>query len=209
MRHSIERRVLHVSNRESLRRFALETSAERIGLEQSDLVVEPEVVITPGEVCEFVAGVQIILHLSVPMTDQNHRAPIVVTHEHGLRFAAKVRSHTVLVDQPAGAGGEDSAPMPTEMLGVSLGTCIALYVHQYCAARALPHEGMRVEVEQRGARNPSRVAQFDVRVVLPEPLPPALVEILERVVHSCPVHNTLAQGATMKVSIVTPVLATV
>jgi uncharacterized OsmC-like protein len=68
---------------------------------------------------------------------------------------------------------------------------------------------MRVEVEQRSARNPSRVAPFDVRVVLPEPLSQAHVEILERVVHSCPVHNTLAQGAIMEVRIVTPVLATV
>ena len=143
------------------------------------------------------------------MTGQNQRAPIVVTHEHGLRFAAKVRSHTVLVDQPLGAGGEDSAPMPTELLGVSLGTCVALYVHQYCSARELPHEGMRVEVEQHSARNPSRVAHFDVRVVMAAPLPPAHVEILERVVHSCPVHNTLAQGVTVGVSIVIPEFATV
>ena len=143
------------------------------------------------------------------MTGQNHRDPIVVTHEHGLRFAAQVRSHTVLVDQPLSAGGEDSAPMPIEMLGVSLGTCIALYVHQYCQTRELPHEGLRVEVEQRSVRNPSRVAQFGVRVMLPESLPPAHLEILERVVRSCPAHNTLAEGATVDVSIVSPALAAV
>jgi uncharacterized OsmC-like protein len=131
----------------------------------------------------------------------------VVTHEHGLRFAARVRSHTVLVDQPVNAGGEDAAPMPIEMLGVSLGTCIALYVHQYLATRDLPHEGLRVEVEQRGARAPNRVGEFDVRVVLPAPLPSPHNELLERVARSCPAHYTLEHGSQVAVSIITPALA--
>jgi len=130
--------------------------------------------------------------------------PIVVTHDGGLRFAAQVRSHRVIVDQPRNGGGMDSAPMPVEMLGVSLGTCIALYVQQFCQTRGLSTEGMRVEVEQIGARNPNRVSAFDVRVVLGEPLPPAYAEMIERVVRSCPAHNTLEHGAEVRVHIETP-----
>lgn len=138
------------------------------------------------------------------MADRHDPDPIVVTHDGGLRFVAQVRSHQVIVDQPLGAGGLDSAPMPIEMLGVSLGTCVALYVQQFCHARALPCEGMRVEVDQLGARHPNRVGQFVVRVVLPESLPPAHAEMLERVVRSCPAHNTLDHGAEVTVHVETP-----
>ncbi len=133
--------------------------------------------------------------------------PIVVTHEGGLRFAAQVRSHRVVVDQPRNAGGEDSAPMPVELLGVSLGTCIALYAQQFLEARGLPHDGLRVEVEQFGARNPNRIREFVVRVILPEALPAAYAEMMERVVRSCPAHNTLEQETAVRVSVESPVAA--
>ena len=58
------------------------------------------------------------------MADRTHQ-PIVVTHEGGARFAAQIRSHRVIVDQPQHAGGMDSGPMPIELLGTALGTCIA------------------------------------------------------------------------------------
>lgn len=132
------------------------------------------------------------------------RAPMVITHEGGLRFAAQVRSHRVLVDQPQRAGGEDAAPMPIELLGVSLGTCIALYVQQFCHARSLPYEGMRVELEQVGAQNPGRIGEFVVKVVMPTELPPQYAEMLERVARSCPAHNTFEHGAHVSVQVETP-----
>jgi uncharacterized OsmC-like protein len=137
------------------------------------------------------------------MADQRSRQPIVVTHEGGVRFAAQVRSHRVLVDQPVHAGGEDSAPTPIEVLGVSLGTSIAFYVQQFCRMRGLAGEGMHIEVETQTATNPSRVAQFAVRVVPPTELPEYYVPILERIVRNCPVHNTLDHGADISIKIET------
>jgi len=127
---------------------------------------------------------------------------MVVTHEGGVKFAAQLRQHRLIVDQPAAGGGEDSAPMPLELLGASLGTCVALYVQQFCHARGLPYEGMRVEVDPWGAQG--RIGRFDVRVVLPEPLPPKYAEVLERVARSCPAHNTLAHGAEIVVDVQQP-----
>lgn len=127
---------------------------------------------------------------------------MVITHEGGVKFAAQIRQHRLTVDQPLGGGGEDSAPMPLELLGASLGTCIALYVQQFCHVRGLPYRGMRVEVDPRGAQG--RIGRFDVRVVLPEPLPPQYEQMLERVARSCPAHNTLAHGAEIAVAIEHP-----
>ena len=139
------------------------------------------------------------------MTVHGHPEPIVVTHEGGMRFAAQVRSHRVLVDQPPYAGGMDTAPMPVELLGVSLGTCIALYVQQFCQARGITTEGLRVEVEQFGARNPNRVREFVTRIFLPQELPAGYAELLERVVRSCPAHNTLEYQTDVRIMIETPV----
>ena len=136
--------------------------------------------------------------------DDNVRAPIVITHEGGMRFAAQVRSHRIETDQAQRAGGEDSAPSPIELLGVSLGSCIAFYVQQFCHARGLPYRGMQVEVEQRSEKNPARVAEFVVRVVMPADIPDQYIPVLERVVRSCPAHNTLSLGAAMNVEIVMP-----
>lgn len=142
------------------------------------------------------------------MKDDRVRAPMVITHEGGMQFAAKVRSHRIVTDQPERAGGTDSGPTPIELLGASLGSCIAFYVQQFCHARALPYEGMRVEVEQRGEKNPARVGEFVVRVLMPADLPEQYTPMLERVVRSCPAHNTLADGAAMNIEIVMPARVT-
>jgi putative redox protein len=137
------------------------------------------------------------------MAEATSRPPIVVTHEGGVRFAAQVRDHRIVVDQPVRGGGENAGPTPIELLGASLGTCIALYVQQFCQSRGLPHDGMRVEVEQHGAHNPGRIGEFVVRVVLPEPLPTQYAGLLERVARSCPAHHTLELGAKVTVQVQT------
>ncbi|MBI3567565.1 MAG: OsmC family protein [Gemmatimonadetes bacterium] len=135
------------------------------------------------------------------MSGRSPRRPIVVTHEGGVQFAAQVRSHRIIVDQPAAGGGEDMGPAPIELLGASLGTCVALYVQQFCHSRNIPYAGMRVELEQYGAPNPNRIGQFVVRVVLPEGIPEQHVAMLERVARSCPAHATLVHGAEVVMQI--------
>jgi len=129
------------------------------------------------------------------MSAPKQRDPMVITHVAGVQFAAQVRSHRILVDQPERGGGADAAPSPIEFLGVSLGTCVALYVQQFCQSRGLSYDGMRVELQQRGAQNPNRIGEFAVKVVLPAGLPEEHVAMLERAARSCPAHNTLTHGA--------------
>lgn len=138
---------------------------------------------------------------------ENVHKPIVVTHDGGMRFTAEVRSHRVTVDQPERAGGDDAGPMPLELLGTALGTCIAFYVQQFLHARQLPFEGMRVEVEQHKATHPNRIGTFVTRVVLPKAVPPAYAELIERVARSCPAHATLTHAAQVLVMIESPAAA--
>jgi uncharacterized OsmC-like protein len=140
------------------------------------------------------------------MSDTYHQ-PIVVTHEDGVRFAAQIRSHRVIVDQPERGGGADSGPMPLELFGAALGTCIALYVQQFLHVRDLPYQGMRVEVQQHKAADRTRIGAFVARIILPAPLPAAYAGLLERVARSCPAHGTLTHRAEVLVTIETPAAA--
>jgi putative redox protein len=140
------------------------------------------------------------------MAGPNPGVPIVVTHEGGVRFAAQIRSHRIVVDQTVRGGGADSAPAPIELLGAALGTCVAYYVQQFCHSRGLPYDGLQVEVEQHGAQNPARIGRFVVRVMLAAEIPAHYAAMLERVAQSCPAHNTLSHGADVTVLIDTPAL---
>jgi uncharacterized OsmC-like protein len=135
------------------------------------------------------------------MTGSPTRQPIVVTHERGLRFAAQIRHHRLVTYPSARAGGAAAAPSPTELLSAALGSCIALYVYQFCTSRGLLHDGLRIEVVPRNATSPNRIAELQVTVHIRQELSPHVREMLERVVRSCPVHNTLAHGAAVSVAI--------
>lgn len=138
------------------------------------------------------------------MVDHSSHPRIVVTHDGRARFIAQVRSHQIVVDQTIGGGGEDTGAEPIELLGAALGTCVAYYIRQFLNARGLSTEGLLVEVEQYGASNPHRVGAFDVHVVLPARFPDRYLETVERVARSCPVHNTLARAADVRVSMEMP-----
>jgi hypothetical protein len=43
----------------------------------------------------------------------------------GEAYEVSVRGHQVIVDQPTDAGGQDTAPTPTELFVASLATCVA------------------------------------------------------------------------------------
>ena len=71
-------------------------------------------------------------------------------HEMDVRYVAgesyevSVRGHRVLVDQPADAGGLDTAPTPTELFVASLATCVAFYAGRYLTRHGYDRDGLAV-----------------------------------------------------------------
>ena len=133
-------------------------------------------------------------------------APTVITFLGGLKFDAQIRGHHIVLDQPLGVG-DDTGPTPLELLAASLGSCVALYIKQFCQARRIPYEGLRVEVRENRVKHPSRIADFIVDVQLPEELTGRNATLIEEVARACPVHNTLLHGAEVHVKIETGVTA--
>lgn len=129
------------------------------------------------------------------------QAPVLTaSHAGEMRFAAEIRGHRIETDQPVYGGGADSAAMPLELLGASLGTCVALYVHQFLLTRGLPTDGLRVEVSTEMSQKPKRIGAFGVHVRLPEGTPEEYRERIERVAASCPAHNTLVHPPEIRFS---------
>jgi putative redox protein len=133
--------------------------------------------------------------------------PTVVSHAGGVKFSIRIRSHEIVVDQTIAGGGCDTAPTPLELLGASLGSCIAYYVYHFFHSRGLPADDVVVEVTQNQVRNPNRIESFGVKLTLPANLPDKYLPLLQRVLDTCPVHNTLKTGARIDVEFVSPVLA--
>jgi putative redox protein len=127
--------------------------------------------------------------------------PIVVTWDGGAKFTADIRGHKLVVDQPAKGGGEDSAPMPVELLPASLGTCIALYVQRFLATRSLDASGLEVAVTAVGAPNPNRLARFDVDVKIPGGVPEKYRDAVRRAAEGCTVHHTLVNAPEIAIAI--------
>ena len=118
----------------------------------------------------------------------------------GVRFVAgeayevTVRGHRLVVDQPADAGGRDSAPTPTELFVASLATCVAYYAGRYLTRHGCSRDGLAVSVGYEMASDrPARVGGIRLTVRVPAGLPPERWAALRAVISHCTVHNSLAR----------------
>jgi len=98
--------------------------------------------------------------------------------------------HDLRVDEPPEAGGTDSGPRPTELLGASLAGCIAITVEMYADRKGWDVGELEVDVEM-GYEGPVPTS-FEVGVKLPGDLDDEQRRRLLVVAGKCPVHKVLA-----------------
>ena len=128
---------------------------------------------------------------------------VKITHLDQVKFSIQSRSHTILCDQPAENGGEDSGMTPPELLLASLGSCAAYYAVQYLKTRNLVESGMTVSVTAEKLKQPARLGNFRIHVSCPVPLTEEQTEGLMRSVHHCLVHNTLLTPPEIAIELTT------
>ena len=111
----------------------------------------------------------------------------------GEAYEVTVRGHRLLVDQPADAGGQDSAPTPTELFVASLATCVAFYAGRFLTRHGYSRDGLAVSAAYEMASDrPARVSNVRLMVRVPAGLPPQRWAALRAVISHCTVHNSLA-----------------
>jgi uncharacterized OsmC-like protein len=126
---------------------------------------------------------------------------VKVTHVDQVKFAIQSRSHSILCDQPAENGGEDSGMTPPELMLASLGSCAAFYAVQYLKSRKLADSGVEVTVTADKLKQPARLGNFRIHVVYPVSLSEEQTEGLMRSVHHCLIHNTLLSPPEIKIEL--------
>jgi putative redox protein len=106
--------------------------------------------------------------------------------------------HEIVVDEPPAAGGADTGPRPTQLLGASLAGCIAITMEMYARRKEwdIGTVEVTVDIEYEG---PVPRA-FAVSVDLPAQLDAEQRRRLLAVAAKCPVHKVLAGEATVTVA---------
>ena len=130
-------------------------------------------------------------------------------HEMDVRYVAgesyevSVRGHRVLVDQPADAGGLDTAPTPTELFVASLATCVAFYAGRYLTRHGYDRDGLAVSAGfEMASDRPARVSRIRLTVRAPADLPAARRPALRAVVSHCTVHNSLTSPPSVAIDLI-------
>jgi uncharacterized OsmC-like protein len=126
-----------------------------------------------------------------------------VRHVSGESYEVSVRGHRVIVDQPADAGGQDTAPTPTELFVASLATCVAFYAGRYLTRHGYSRDGMAVSADfDMASDRPARVSGVHLTVKAPADLPVDRWPALHAVVSHCTVHNSLASPPSVAIDVI-------
>lgn len=105
--------------------------------------------------------------------------------------------HKLRADEPSTAGGTDTGPSPTRLLGASLASCIAITVEMYAERKGWDLGPVEVDVEV-GYEGPVPT-DFEVGLKLPPGLDGEQRRRLLVIATKCPVHKVLAGEAHVKV----------
>ena len=128
---------------------------------------------------------------------------VKISHLDHVKFRIQSRTHTILCDQPAENGGEDTGMTPPELLLASLGSCAAFYAAQYLKIHGLAESGVEVSVTAEKLKQPARLGNFKIRVASPVSLTEEQREGMMRAVHHCLVHNTLLSPPEIAIELTT------
>jgi len=122
---------------------------------------------------------------------------IVARRRDGYTHDLEVDGHGLRVDEPPEAGGTDTGPRPTQLLGASLAGCIAITVEMYADRKGWDVGPLEVDVEM-SYKGPVPTG-FEVGLKLPGHLDEEQRRRLLVIATKCPVHKVLAGEAHVSV----------
>jgi ribosomal protein S12 methylthiotransferase accessory factor len=109
----------------------------------------------------------------------------------------KVESHfkgfTVSTDQPEKAGGEGTAPSPTELFLASIGTCAGYFALAFCDKRKLNTDGLDIKVDFVANKKTYMVEKVVIDLSLPADFPEKYKDALIKAIDLCHVKKHFSQ----------------
>jgi putative redox protein len=119
------------------------------------------------------------------------------------KVEAHLRGFTILTDQPAESGGDNTAPTPFEYFLSSIGTCVGYFILKFCQERNIPTD--KIKIIQKMERNPETnlVNDIALEIKLPPDFPDKYKNALIKVAETCTVKKHLQNPPRIHVSTVT------
>jgi putative redox protein len=112
-----------------------------------------------------------------------------------LTHDVKAGSHSITVDEPVEAGGEDLGPSPQELLAAALASCTAVTMEMYAERKGWDTSGLAVDCRYTPAER-GCPTKFELILKMPPHLDEEQIEKLQVIAAKCPVHRTL-EGEVM------------
>ena len=122
---------------------------------------------------------------------------IVARRRQGYAHDVELEGHDLRVDEPPEAGGTDTGPRPTQLLGASLAGCIAITVEMYANRKGWDVGAVEVDVEM--SYEGPVPNSFEVGLKLPGHLDAEQKRRLLVIATKCPVHKVLAGEGHVRV----------
>ena len=125
----------------------------------------------------------------------------------GLAVSARFRGHEILTDQPAKAGGGDSAPPPFDLFLASIGTCAGFYALRFCQSRGIDTSGLAATLEPIRDAATHRIGRIRIELRLPPGFPTRYRKAILRAIDQCAVKRHIVEPPEFDVALVEPVPA--
>lgn len=123
-----------------------------------------------------------------------------VLHLDRYQHEATSRGHSIIIDEPKDAGGDDAGMTPYEALLAALGSCTAMTVRMYAERKGWPLRDVRVKLshERTHAKDcadceteDGKLSVIRRHVDIEGDLSDEQVARLHEIADRCPVHKTL------------------
>ena len=119
---------------------------------------------------------------------------VLVEYENGTRFAAVCDGHKVVTGKGDDGDGGGDGMWPAQLFVASLGMCIGGYVASYCQHHNIPCADLRLDLDRKTARAPSRTTRVTARIYLGAELSDKDAKAIVRVADQCHITNSIGEG---------------
>ena len=113
---------------------------------------------------------------------------------------------TLQTDAPVDNHGRGELFSPTDLVATGLGTCMATILGIAAERKGWNLGGMRVQVvKEMTQTSPRRIASLSVELFMPEGIAESDRPLIEKMVHSCPVHQSLHPDIRVPITVHWPI----
>ncbi|MEI7529725.1 MAG: OsmC family protein [Elusimicrobiota bacterium] len=114
-----------------------------------------------------------------------------ITFPGGKKVSALWHGFEIATDQPAGGGGQGSAPTPFDLFLASLGTCAGIFALGFIQSRGLSAEGLGITLSFEQDENTHLLKKAVFKIALPGDFPPKYKDAVIKAAEQCLVKRTM------------------